>query len=462
MLKLIRKPTVQELETINKFFAPEPVKEDDVYIFDVEAANSGQMTAYFSFLGEDMIQGFHDDVMARHTNENAEKVGFLFGHNDNMIPSGLLFKSEVAEQPIADALTIKHFRPTVSMRKNLNVSGINTDDYAKAVNAGQTEAVSVGFQAGSYLCDICGNDVRSWDCAHIPGRWYNTAPEGETPVMKLATYTVHQGAVKKRNLIELSAVYAAGLPGARIRGDLSIPDSTNLSIKDGKLVNGNDVCIMSTNIKDFKPTDILRFNLRFDGSIERVCEVVGEGEMTIKELQDALNAMTAEKNTLQAQVDGIKVSLEEVKGQLQTAQTTLAQKENEAKTLTGILGQSEHDKADLQIKLADAEGQITQLQADLEAQKKVAEKYVTSLKDQCRKLSVAINGAAHNDELFDKEIAALSVDDLVKKSDLMQIQLAQMIPVGRKTQQAGGLVDRGHDLPEDNQPVDPALYKFGK
>ena len=68
MLKLIRKPTVQELETINKFFAPEPVKEDDVYIFDVEAANSGQMTAYFSFLGEDMIQGFHDDVMARHTN----------------------------------------------------------------------------------------------------------------------------------------------------------------------------------------------------------------------------------------------------------------------------------------------------------------------------------------------------------------------------------------------------------
>ena len=94
----VRQPTLDELAIINQNFAKRELKEEEIYVFDVDAAASHTLTAYFSRLGKDMIEAFHANVQARQSNPKAFSVGYLFGHNDEMIPSGTLFKSELEEE----------------------------------------------------------------------------------------------------------------------------------------------------------------------------------------------------------------------------------------------------------------------------------------------------------------------------------------------------------------------------
>jgi hypothetical protein len=282
--------------------------------------------------------------------------------------------------------------------------------------------------------------------------------------MKLATYTVHQGAVKKHNLLELSAVYAPGLPGARIKSKLAA-DGATLSLKDGKVVDKQGNCLMSTNIKDFKPTDILRFNLSFDGDIEKVGEVEGDN-MTLEELQNAYNALQAEKNTLQATLDGVNVALESEKARVLAVTAERDEVQTREKAAVKIFAQSEVDKVDLTNKLAASGAKVTELQAEVATKETVVKEYRTHLEERCSKLSIAVNGASHNPDIFTKEIAALSNADLKVKIEGMEKQLAQLIPTGRKTVVKDGVVtelnDNEEDRIEDKMPVNYDLHKIGK
>jgi len=63
------------------------------------------------------------------------------------------------------------------MQKDLDVNGINTDDFMKAYKGGTIEDVSIGFAAKSWICSICENDIRSDECKHWPGLSYNDKDE---------------------------------------------------------------------------------------------------------------------------------------------------------------------------------------------------------------------------------------------------------------------------------------------
>ena len=299
MDKVVRIPTIEELEIINKYFAKKELTAEEIYVFDVKAAETDKLTQHWSYLGKDMIEGFHADIQRRHENSETEIVGYLFGHDKTKIPSGTLFQSVVSSMGDGENPPVA-FKPSVYMLKNLNVSGLNTDDYIRAVEAGHTEAVSVGFQAGSFICNLCNQDIRTMTCIHIPGRFYNMAAEGESPVVKRCTYTVHQGFVKERNLVELSGVYAGAMPGARIQSEFTVPE--NAQVKDGKVIDEKGSVLMSDNIKDFSQNDILRFNYDFDGSIERVGSVESEEEST-RDLSGTVEALAADMATLQKAKD---------------------------------------------------------------------------------------------------------------------------------------------------------------
>jgi hypothetical protein len=396
---VVRQPSTFELGLINRHFAKKELKVEDVYILDIDAADSTTLTAYHSRLGEDMVRGFYADVTSRHTNPQAEIVGFLLGHDKSKIPIGTLFNANLVEDRSTTPGKLS-FKPMVHMVKGLQA----TDEYVKSLEAGHTEAVSVGFQAGSYLCDLCGNDVRGWNCDHMPGAEYNMAKDGEPPMIKTATYTVHQGKVKSRNLIELSGVYAGAMPGKRVQGEFSIPDNSTLKVTGGKLVDEKGTIFASTNIKDFKPDDILRFNYAFDGSIEKVGE-----NMTAKEQQE----------------------------------------------LVRNLSLSEQDKVTLSNQLEVANKKIQKLEVEKQGFKEIADAYRKDLVEKCRKRSVGIFGTKFDEKLFAKEVQGLEMEELKSKLDFLEGLLASGLSIGgrksKQTDQVHGLGKRETKVEQDNE-----------
>ena len=458
----VGQPSPGELELINKHFAKKELLVEDLYSFSVDAADDHTLTAFFSYLGADMIEAFHQDVMARHISQEAELIGFLFGHDTNKIPSGTLFQSELVQVVDGEA-KLTSFRPSVYMVKDLKTSDISTDDYVKAYESGHTEAVSVGFQAGSFICGICGNDIRN--CPHIPGRWYNVAPEGETPINKLCTYTVHQGSIKKRNLIELSGVYAGAMPGKRVKGEFGLPENSNLEVKEGRVVDGHGGVFASTNLKDFKETDVLRFNFQFDGSIEKV----GETDMSseeVKSILEKLKKLEGEKLVLEKSLTDLQVRFDEWRtlndkehAGLEVVKAELEKEKKDHKATARSLSLSEMEKQDLKQKLEGVIQEIEDLKVELDENITVADSYVSDLKEKCSKLSIQINGMSHNPEIFNKEMDALSVEDLKLKIDGLEKQLAQSIPVGKQTETKTMVIkERLNEGSNDN----PSLHKFKK
>ena len=440
----VRIPTVEELAIINQHFAKKELKAEDVYVFDLMAANNKTVTAYFSKLGNDMIEAFQENAMRRQADPNAPIVGFMFGHNDEMIPSGTIFSSklDVKEPTVEGGMKEMTFRPSVFMSKNLNVGGINTDDYVKAYEAGHTEDVSVGFIAGSYLCDICNNDVRSWSCNHVPGRVYNLSEDPEKPLMKQATYTVHQGVMKKLNLAEISGVYRGALWGAKVESQLSV---------DGKNKEGKNVPmpVMSRNIKDFKEGDVLRFNCAGDGVIELVERP--QEDQSGKDPAAELNAaqkkiilVTGENGFLKTESTKLQAKITELDGSLKAVSKTLSL--------------SEVEKVDLKDQLDAAVEASRTLEAENKVLTAANEKFMAELKARCEKLSIQVNGQNHKAELFVKEIAALSADEIRAKIIGLETQLAALFPPGRKSQGSESVLSGGQSREIGSNPN---LFKIG-
>jgi chromosome segregation ATPase len=115
------------------------------------------------------------------------------------------------------------------------------------------------------------------------------------------------------------------------------------------------------------------------------------------------------------------------------------------------------EKQDLTQKLERTIQEIEELKVQLDENKTIADSYVRDLKAQCSKLSIQINGMNHNPEIFDKEIANLSVEDLKLKIDGLEKQLAQSIPIGKQTETKTMVVkERLNEGSNDN----PELHKF--
>jgi len=282
-------------------------------------------------------------------------------------------------------------------------------------------------------------------------------------VMQLCTYTVHQGSVKKRNLIELSGVYAGAMPGKRVKGEFSLPENSNLEVKEGKVVDGQGGVFGSTSLKDFKETDVLRFNFQFDGSIEKVGETdMSSGE--IKSILEKLNKLEGEKlvletslSDLQAKVDALQLLFDKVQADLVAVGMDLDKERIDHKATVKHLSLSEMEKQDLTQKLERTIQEIEELKVQLDENKTIADSYVRDLKAQCSKLSIQINGMNHNPEIFNKEIDVLSVEDLKLKIDGLEKQLAQSIPVGKQTETKTMVIkERLNEGSNDN----PSLHKF--
>jgi chromosome segregation ATPase len=210
---------------------------------------------------------------------------------------------------------------------------------------------------------------------------------------------------------------------------------------------------MSRNIKDFKEGDILRFNCAGDGVIELVSrdgETPKDQAADLKAAQDKITALTAENKELRERKEAFLKDRE-------TLFTKKAELEESLKLASTNLGLSEADKVSLQQQLDAATEKIKTLEVENATLKAANDKFLADLKARCEKLSIQVNGQNHKPELFAKEIAALSMDEIRTKIAGLETQLAALFPPGRKSQDNLSVLTGDK---QDKTPVNHALYKI--
>lgn len=190
------------------------------FVFSAEASNNS-LDFYYTHMLESTLRNFARD--------GSGGVQFLDSHNNRNLGYGRTFAGRV--ETLADrkpdfsldrAVELAIDPPAEYMRTLLDVFTVpgirfgggltysSTDDFIVAARTGLARDVSVGFYGGSWTCDICGGNYRSYDsCPHFAGAEYALGEQGERQV--IATVSI-DGA----HLAELSAVYDGATPEAMI------------------------------------------------------------------------------------------------------------------------------------------------------------------------------------------------------------------------------------------------------
>jgi uncharacterized protein YjaG (DUF416 family) len=161
----------------------------------------------------------------------------------------------------------------------------------------------------------------------------------------------------------------------------------------------------------------------------------------------------------QVKFDALQPLLDKTKADLELVKTDLVKEKTDHQVTVKNLSLSEVDKVNLQKSVDEANKKIKKLETELQVKAGIADSYVRDLKEKCSKLSIQINGMNHNAEIFDKEMASLSVEDLKLKIEGLEKQLAQSLPPGRQTVTKTMIIEEHlNEGSKDN----PALYKFKK
>lgn len=196
---------------------------ENPFIFETESSNNS-LDFYFTHMLESTLRNFVADA--------ADGVQFLDSHNARNLGYGRTIGGRYEEDPSQQpnfalpnpAAQLAIPAPETYQRAILTtftVPGIqfgsggltfaSTDDFIRAARAGIVRDISVGLYGGSWVCDICGGNYRSYrSCPHLAGFEYPLGEQGE----RLVVATV---SIDGAHLSEHSAVYDGATPGATIR-----------------------------------------------------------------------------------------------------------------------------------------------------------------------------------------------------------------------------------------------------
>ena len=133
---------------------------------------------------------------------NSRGLPLLMVHDSQQLPVGAWYESEVN----ADEQVVAKFYVPQEISEY--------DDIKARVDTGILDSVSIGFNAGTHDCSICGNDIQNYEeCPHIPGQVYEvkdtingTSLGDRTCYVMLDDIDVKEG----------SLVYSGAVPAAKI------------------------------------------------------------------------------------------------------------------------------------------------------------------------------------------------------------------------------------------------------
>jgi len=236
------KPTKEELAIINERFAKVSFKsENDLYVFPAMVIDN-QLTAYYTRVHPTFLEQCVKDLI--------NGVGFLVGHDRTKLPMARSFKGQMTSNDNLQEVYGKFF-----MQKNLEINEINTDDFMKAFLGGTIEDVSIGFAAKRYECNLCGNDIRSADCPHWPGKKYNEDDKEDGKGTLCFAWVMEPAGPSGEALLEVSAVYKGAAPKAKQKKASEAPKFV-INLSEGK------------NLKEMPIEEAISINFSFPFSEE--------------------------------------------------------------------------------------------------------------------------------------------------------------------------------------------------
>lgn len=162
--------------------------DKDIFTFRAEISND-LLDSHFTHMAASTLNNYAVD---------AEKgVAFLKGHDHRSLPIGYSVEGKL-EQDGPKQRVIAGF---------YTVRGLaDTDDLIFRMQKGLVRDVSVGFNGGRMVCDLCGADF--WECRHYPGLKFEEK-KGDTVSTKLSTFTIEDA-----RLSEVSGVFDGSTPDA--------------------------------------------------------------------------------------------------------------------------------------------------------------------------------------------------------------------------------------------------------
>lgn len=216
------------VKIINRKHARRPQRAEDLHIVPA-VMSTDALDRHFSRMDASTLKNYARDASAG--------VPFMVNHRTNgsgaELPLGHTYEGVYDESEAGRAA-----RAGIYMVRNLKPNGeasLGTDDMMRAIDAGTTRDGSVSFFGGKSICDVCGKDVRDYECPHVPGTTRKTENN------KIATYSV-QGA----HLGEFSGVFSGSNPGAMFsRASL---DKTERAIVD-KLIGAKEVSYLEDHYR---------------------------------------------------------------------------------------------------------------------------------------------------------------------------------------------------------------------
>ena len=154
---------------------------------------------------------------------NQQGLPVLLAHDSSKMPVGSWYEAEVTN----DAVYTKFFIPK-------EVS--EYEDIKTRIDANILDSVSIGFNADTHDCSICGNDIQDYNnCTHIPGHEYDIKDPINGHSLGAETCYVMLDDVKAS---EASLVYSGAVPAAKIVESSDKADfftKNNLNFAKGEL-----------------------------------------------------------------------------------------------------------------------------------------------------------------------------------------------------------------------------------
>jgi hypothetical protein len=404
---MIRNPTEAELQLINAL-AKRKCAAEEFYVIEANIANDFMLTSYKYHIGTSSLYNYRSELQQ-------ERLRMGTSHKRDL-PLGRWLPGEVLQvQPPANAKAGKNsvLKAPMYMAKGMKIGMYETDQIAKAYEMGIITDVSIEWNGGKPVCDICGGDIRSYEeCKHIPGRMYDGV---------MCTFTVEDSHLGACDIVD-----DGGLPMATLS---DTDEEVNLADKDGT--------IQWENIKKIPLNKLMKGRLMLSLREPTAADKQEEKDMTFAELQVQFKEDIEKTYVLKADYDQMVADLTTAQGELAATKETLTAKEAEL--------------ADMTQKHAEAVADLA-VSADMTTIGKV---YIQSLKDEYNRLGVAVYG-----DKWDHEAKAELVDkmQLADQEKFLKSETALMLEQnknlgGRHTTQT----EAGKDKPYSHRD-NPALY----
>lgn len=302
-------PIDEALACINSHRATDTpeLTADDVYIHYAEAANDNFIGDRFMFLDADTLRNMATDAESGVAFMNSHRTGGLSSPAE--LPFGRTFMGRYedggdSKRCVLGVYMLKGVYPN-------GQSGPSTDDLHRMIDAGTLFDVSVGLSQGRYVCDVCGVNLDTDECAHVPG---TTEGMDDEQIAAQLARGVPRGcasySICDARLSEVSAVFDGAVPGAGFRKFLSRARqglSTRATVQGqhayAKLLQEGDIDMgedIITAIKEGFASLGERLGMRAPAVVEQDETATAEPEMLLTEANEQLVAQKAELDAAQA------------------------------------------------------------------------------------------------------------------------------------------------------------------